>query len=193
MPVPSVDLLTRSHIFLVQAVDRLLAEEPELTDVIEVHLAGVLSPLDREIAERTSYCRLHGYLSHDESVALLRSSQLLFLPMHDLPQGTRAGLVPGKTYEYLGAGRPILAAVPDGDARDILAAAGNATICRPADVDALSRGIRDQIDKWRSGTQRSAAQRDVVARFERRRLTEQLADVLAAAEGAGRTLQLLSS
>ena len=51
----------------------------------------------------------------------MRSADLLFLPMHDLPPGARAGLIPYKTYEYLAAGRPILAAVPDGDVRDMLA------------------------------------------------------------------------
>ena len=61
----------------------------------------------------------------------MRSADLLFLPMHDLPPGRRAGLVPYKTYEYLAAERPILAAVPDGDARDILSRVSHATLCRP--------------------------------------------------------------
>ena len=66
-----------------------------------------------EVSVRSS----DGYLAHDESLALVRSADLLLLPMQDLPAGTRAGLVPGKTYEYLASGRPILAAVPEGDAR----------------------------------------------------------------------------
>jgi hypothetical protein len=98
--------------------------------------------------------------------------------MHDLPPGTRAGLVPGKAYDYLGARRPILAAVPDGDAREFLAAAGNATLCRPADVDALARAIRDEIERWRAGTQRAEPTPETLARFERKHLTEQLAATL---------------
>ena len=31
--------------------------------------------------------RHHGYLEHGESLALMRSADLLFLPMHDLPPG----------------------------------------------------------------------------------------------------------
>ena len=69
----------------------------------------------------------------------MRSADLLFLPMHDLPEGTRAGLIPYKTYEYLGARRPILAAVPDGDVRDMLAPLERVWLVRPADVDGWPR------------------------------------------------------
>ena len=106
MPYPGVDFLPRSHVFLLEAIDRLLAESPELAARIEVQLAGVTSPIDREIAERSAVCRLPGYLAHDKTVELLRSADLLFLPMHDLPPGTRAGLVPGKAYDYLGGAAP---------------------------------------------------------------------------------------
>jgi glycosyltransferase involved in cell wall biosynthesis len=180
MPFPEVDFLPRSHVFLLEAIDRVIADEPGLAEVIEVQLAGVTSELDREIAARSAVCHLHGYLSHDESVELVRSADLLFLPMQDLPLGTRAGLVPGKTYEYLGTRRPILAAVPDGDARDFLVAAGNTTLCRPADVDCLAQAIRDEIGRWRAGAQRAEPDPETLARFERRRLSRQLAATLDA-------------
>ena len=175
MPIPEVDFLPRSHVFLLEAIGRLIADEPGLADVIEVHLAGVTSDLDREIAARSAVCRLSGYLPHDKTVELLRSADLLFLPMHDLPPGTRAGLVPGKAYEYLGTRRPILGAVPDGDARDFLAASGNAILCRPADVTCLAQAIHDEIERWRTGEQRAAPSPTTLERFERRRLSEQLA------------------
>jgi hypothetical protein len=180
MPFPEVDFLPRSHVFLLEAIDRLIADEPGLTEVIEVHLAGVISALDREIAERSSICNIHGYLPHGETVELVRSADLLFLPMHDLPPGTRAGLVPGKAYEYLGARRPILAAVPDGDARDYLAAAGNARLCRPADVSRLAAAIRDEIEQWRGGRLRAEPDPKTLAQFERHLLSRQLATTLDA-------------
>ena len=80
---------------------------------------------------------------------LISTSSLLFLPMHDVPG--RAGLVPTKTYEYLGSGRPILAAVPPGDARDLLTAAGTAAICSPTDAAGLADALREAVDGWRAG------------------------------------------
>ncbi len=121
-----VDIMTRSHVYLLQAISRLIAEDPSLADHVELHLAGVLSESDREVAALSPAVRLAGYLTHAESISLMRSADLLFLPMQNLPPGRRSATVPGKTYEYLAAGRPILAAIPDGDAREILSAAGNA-------------------------------------------------------------------
>ena len=101
---PGIDFLTRSHVFLLQAVDSLRARDPALADVVEVHLAGAFTAEDRAVVAGRPYVTLHEFMSHPETVALLRSAELLFLPMHDLPPGVRAGIVPHKTYEYLAAG-----------------------------------------------------------------------------------------
>lgn len=187
--MPGIDILTRSHVFLLEAIDGLLQKEPELADRIEVHLAGVLSETDREIAERSSVVRMHGYLEHSETLRLIRTAGLLFLPMHDMPAGHRIGITPGKTYEYVASGRPILAAVPDGDVRDLLTEAGTAFICRPSDVAAMRHIIREQVDRVRSAAAAPELNADVAARYERRHLTERLArvfDQLAAARGTVR-------
>lgn len=168
-----VDLLTRSHFFLIQALDMLLREDP--TASFELHLAGILSAADKQVADRP-YVRLHGYLPHRESVELLRSADLLFLPMQRLAPGTRATIVPAKTYEYLAAGVPILAAVPPGDAKDLLCAAGNAVVVEPDDVAAMTAAVRDRLA---AATAEPAPPRpEVLAPYERRVLTQRLAAVL---------------
>jgi hypothetical protein len=162
----------------VEALQQLSAAAPELQDVVELHLAGVLTDADHRVAEQAPRVCLHGYLPHAESIELLRTADLLFLPMHDLPAGQRAAIVPGKTYEYLAAARPILACVPDGDARDLLAEAGGSLLCRPTDVPAMAAHIRQAVAADRAGSRPRLPDPSVVARFERRRLTEQLAAVV---------------
>src|SRR5206468_12100930 len=126
-----------------------LAERPELRSTVEVHLAGPLSERDR-LSLPEDLVRYHGYLPHAQAVALMRSADLLFLPLHDLPPGTRARIVPGKTYEYLASGRPILAAVPDGDALDLLARMPGCHICRPTDVAAMLNLIATEAARKRA-------------------------------------------
>ena len=175
--VPGLDILTRSHVFVVDAITTLLDREPALRDVVELHLAGVLNDTDRAIAARCPVAQLHGYVSHAEAIALLRSADLLFLPMQKLPPGVRATIVPGKTYEYLASKTPILAAVPEGDAHDILRAAGNATLCEPDDVEAMAAAISNAVERRRAGEAGPSPDPDVVARFEYRHLAGQLAEV----------------
>jgi len=179
-----VDILPRSHVHLLGALGRLAASDPAAAARVEVHLAGPLTGADRRVAAASPVPVVpHGYLPHPETIALIRSADLLFLPMHDLPGGERAGLVPGKTYEYMASGRPVLAAVPDGDARDYLEACGTAVLTRPSDERAMERAIAAAIARRDRGEPAAEQRRGAVERFERGRLAEQLAEVLEAARG----------
>src|SRR5829696_3294875 len=57
-----VDVLTRSHTYLMEAVRRVRTREPELAAGLEVHLAGNLTEADQRVAGSDAV--LHGYLSH---------------------------------------------------------------------------------------------------------------------------------
>lgn len=175
-----VDILSRSHIHLMEALAVLRAEDPEAQ--IELHLAGTLTDADRRVADAPG-TRIHGYLDHDASVALVRSADLLFLPMHDLPAGHRARLVPGKTYEYLASGRPLLAALPDGDARDLVSRYPDVSVCRPADVAAMTAAIRAAAAAKAAQGSLPDASRPGLEAYERSRLAQDLADVLEASAG----------
>jgi glycosyltransferase involved in cell wall biosynthesis len=100
--------------------------------------------------------------------------------MHDLPAARRARIVPGKTYEYLGVGRPIVAAVPDGDARDLLRRAGNAALCRPRDAV----GIADALRRVAAGEVAAEASPAVLATIERPALVARFARILDGVAGA---------
>jgi glycosyltransferase involved in cell wall biosynthesis len=178
--VAGVEIISRSHVFLLEAIDRLLARDPSLADRLELHLAGALSSEDLEAIGHTRIVRTPGYLPHRETTALLRSADLLFLPMHDLPPGKRATIVPGKTYEYLASERPILAAVPDGDARDLLARAGTAHLCRPRDVDCMVAAIELELRRVENGDPPPRLDSQVSVAYDRRTLTAQLARVFEA-------------
>jgi glycosyltransferase involved in cell wall biosynthesis len=175
--VDDVDFLTRSHVFLIDALERLFEARPELRSVVELHFAGVLTPAEQQSIDRVGGATLHGFLTHRETTALVRSADLLFLPMQDLPPGCRATIVPQKTYEYLASGRPILAAVPDGDARDLLAEAGSARLCRPADESAMADLISIEIDRWRGGAESAPPRPDLVARHSADRLAADMANM----------------
>ena len=183
-----IDILPRSHFYLLQALDLVVAEDPAAAAELELVLAGVTNDLDREVVGGRPFVRMPGYVSHRESIDLVRSADLLFLPMHDLPAGTRAGIIPGKTFEYLAAGAPILAAVPDGDARDLLVEGGNGYVCTPKDVRRMADTIARLLTAWRLGDISPQTTRaEVLARYERRYLTSELAQLFRTVVEARRT------
>lgn len=174
---PGLDVTARSHARLVEALRILDRSDPGLAGRVELHLAGPAAHTRSSTLSIDARVTDHGYLAHADAVALMRSADALFLPMHDLPPGVRARTVPGKTYEFLASGRPILAALPDGDARDLLEGLPNVWLCRPNDVAAMATALSEIA---RVPLPPPPA-REFLERFERGALARRVAAVLTRA------------
>ena len=173
-----VDLWGRTHRYLLRALDRFAVGDPGHAARVELHLYGVSSAADQaEIATSTQRSRVvvHDHRPHAEVVTAMRRADLLFLPMPGLAHGRPAALVPGKTYEYLASGRPILAAVPPGDALDFVHAAGAGIVVAPDDVDGMAVALRRSVVAGR-GPDRPL--RPSVTRFEWQMLAGKLAGIV---------------
>lgn len=118
-----------------------------------------------------------GYVSHQESIEWLAQADALFLPLHDLPSGYRSLIVPGKTYEYLAANRPILAALPPGDARDLVGQSTNGFIASPCDPSSMARCLK-AIFEQRISLETQNLPPTWLCDFERKALTGKLVKFL---------------
>jgi glycosyltransferase involved in cell wall biosynthesis len=105
---------------------------------------GDFRPADREWAEGLGLgdrLELIPYAPRSASLALQRDSDVLLLLIPDAG-GRGRGVLSGKVFEYLAAGRPVLAAVPpEGAAADLIRSTGAGPVVAPDDV----RGIRDAL------------------------------------------------
>ncbi|MCX8022640.1 MAG: glycosyltransferase [Syntrophorhabdaceae bacterium] len=178
-----VRIITRSHLFLIKALEEAIAIRPEIKKDLEVRFIGIADKTDVAIAKRSplaNYIHFTGYLPHNESVKEIRMADLLFLPMHNIEPRTRATIVPGKLYEYMATEKPIIGAVPEGDAKDFLIKSGLGIIVEPDDEKNMAKKILDVYNAWRKKEMIVTPNRPFIRQFERKRLTEQLAEEIKA-------------
>lgn len=180
--IAGLDILSRSHFFILQAIEKWLKFSQELLEKIELVLVGALSYTDKRIIWESGLphklVKSPGYLSYSQNISLMMDADLLFLPMHNLPNSVRATIVPGKTYEYMATGNPILAAVPEGDAKDFLQKCGTAFICKPNDVRGMVEIMEKTFQAWVHGKKIVEPNWHFIKQFSRKRLTAKLAGFL---------------
>jgi len=170
-PRRPINLWTRTPDYLLDAMQR-------ATGKFELVLVGELTPADKLMLESSPIrdkIKNLGYRSHDESVAWLKSADLLFLPNHTPLDGGPALIVPGKTYEYLGARRPILAMGPPGDMRNFIRDTNTGLTLDGDDVSAAAEALNQFHRAKLAGEPLYHPDYESISRFERRNLTQQLA------------------
>lgn len=174
---------------ILEAIDRLRRDEPSLMEGFRFVHVGNLDEATKSWIDRSPAGDLVdavGYVPHDESVAWLLGADALFLHLHGLPPGHRARIVPGKTYEYLASGRPILGALPEGDARDLLSSRGRAELADPCDPAEIAAALKRLIEEGDSRAVPPLSD-DGLAAFDRREIARRFGEALdtAVSFGAG--------
>jgi glycosyltransferase involved in cell wall biosynthesis len=177
-PRRPINLWTRTPRYLLRAMEAAVKRGDIPDGKIELVLVGEITDHDRELIAQSPVAKMVqvlGYRTHAESVSWLQSADLLFLPNHTPLDGGPTLVVPGKTYEYLGSGRPILAMCPQGDMRDFVLAAKAGVVVGGEDVEGATRALVDFYRAKQEGRAPVQPERAMVERFERRELTRKLA------------------
>jgi glycosyltransferase involved in cell wall biosynthesis len=82
--------------------------------------------------------------------------------------------IPGKTYEYLRAGRPILALTPEGALANLLRRIGGGLVVNPNDAAGILSAVRESVLQWKEGRVRHVADSRAISSFDRRVLAGRL-------------------
>lgn len=116
-----------------------------------------------------------GQVPHSEAVRLMMTASVLYLPVSS-GLYEKASL-PGKLFEYLGSGRPIIASsLADSEVTAALGAVGGNLVIAPDDIEGLARTIEKLCAPGES-TVFSERLPGATARYERSHLTAELAKV----------------
>ncbi len=144
-----VDDSTRTGYYFIKAVDLLNKNGSIRPGDLLVDWWGMIHPLNKRQVESyglQDYFTIDGYISKQESLDRLASADLLFLPLEKArKKGHRTLFIPGKLYEYLKTGKPVLALCEPSDCRDILERSGLGLFARPDDPEHIAETLYDLI------------------------------------------------
>jgi glycosyltransferase involved in cell wall biosynthesis len=149
---------------------------------ITARFAGDFRTSDREWAERLGLAdrlELIPYAPRSEALRLQRDSEALLLLVPDA-DGRGKGVLSGKVFEYLAAGRPILAVVPpEGAAAALVRETGAGIVVAPDDVDGIRDALRQLHTRHLNGGLPSVElAADIRARLSRQARVEEMAALL---------------
>lgn len=128
-----------------KALSEIRVENKTLFDKIQVLLYGSIdSSVIKEVEKYNLESKVSVYtdLPHSEIIKIQQTADILLLPINR--SSKVRGIIPMKLYEYLGAGRPVLAiGDPLGDAFKVLNRVGSPFNIEFGDSDAIKKAIHD--------------------------------------------------
>lgn len=153
-------------------------EHPDLASEIKIVFVGAFGEQLRILLKEwklEEFVETVGYVSHHESVKRLFECHVLLLTLNAEP-GMEL-IYPGKLFEYLAAGKTILALVPEGATADFVRNMAAGIVIPPDDVAGIKQAIFDLYGHYKQGVSLSKTYENL-GQFERRALTGRLAKCL---------------
>ena len=167
-----------------EALQQLVAQDPEVAKLMDVQLVGETASEYADaigLLEASGIVTNHGLQPHGTTLRMIQASDVLvillggttFLPSH----------LPSKVFEYLHAGKPILAITREGELAQIVRQSGLGIIVPPQSVEKVVGVLRALLIDHVAGRLARVPNKSYIRSFERSVLTEKLARVLDAVKG----------
>ena len=169
----------RNPEILWKALNELCQEHEAFRNNLVLNLVGAVSEdvLDTiRLYDLNEYIVQKGYVSHKEAVYLQRSSQVLLLV--EIDASYTKCIIPGKLFEYMSSGRPILAIGPEGaDVEKLIQETESGEFFTYGQFLELKQQIWEYFEAYQVAQlkTRTSARID---KYSRRNLTNRLADLI---------------
>lgn len=159
----------RSPYHLWSALNELIQENSEFAQKFKLQFIGTVDPFVKTQIETLSGLQdrteFKGYLPHSDSIKSITEASLLLLLINNT--ANQKGILPGKLFEYLATGVPILCIGPsDGDISRILKETESGTVVSFEDTEAMKQAIQLQFNLFKD-SQAQPLSTEVINRYSR--------------------------
>jgi len=171
-------LSNRNPIFLWKVLSELINSYPKFADNCRIKLVGATSK--EVIMSLFEFGLEHhfddsGYVSHSEAIQLQRNAQVLLLVEMDRSE-TKA-IIPGKLFEYLYAGRPIIALGPEGsDIEGIINETRSGRFFNYSEKEQLKEQLLQYFDDYLNDNLNVDSEN--IKKYSRRELTKKMVEIV---------------
>jgi glycosyltransferase involved in cell wall biosynthesis len=125
----------------------------------------------------SSYTRFVGYVSHLEAVSYQKGADLLLLSLKKEPESK--GIITGKLFEYLAAGKPVLGIGPvEGDLARILSQCNAGVMYEFEDFEGIKQYVKKHFNAFLRNSSIHAPLQEEIATYSRNNLCEKMAALL---------------
>lgn len=162
-----------------RVLGELCKTEAGMREKLRIRLSGTI---DKEVLESIKACGLEenlvlrGYLGHNEAVKEQMRAELLLIPLRKSPE--MAKILPGKIFEYLAAGRPVLGfGQEDGVMAGLIGECQCGHMCDWDNENGVREAVLEVWERYKSGKSDFASKG--YEKYSREALTERVADILA--------------
>ncbi len=169
---------SRDPRFFFKAVLEWVKQRPEVADQTEIRFVGN-APGYENIVKGTPLEKMIRFVKHmpqKQVLSMLWEANLLLLILGFDPAG--AAVVQAKLYEYIAAGREILALIPDGVAAERINRYERGTPVTSEDIPATLAVLNSQFDRWKEASGAPESKLDLPEEFDRRLQNKKLAGIL---------------
>ena len=171
-------LSDRNPEILWQSLVEIINEIPGFATDFELKLVGTVSAEIHDTIARyglTQYVSDIGYVQHADAIRAQLGSQVLLLI--EIDAEITKSIIPGKVFEYIASGRPIIGIGPaDSDFAEIITGTNTGIFVDYRQQDRLKAQIIAYYQQYRDGNLK--ANGVGIQRYSRKQLTAQLADVI---------------
>jgi len=161
-----------------KALDELIKSNAEFAENFNLKFVGRTDDKILNSIENSSlknHIQNLGYLSHNEAIDEMATSSLLLIT--NFPNDSSKGIIPGKIFEYLAAGKQIISFGPsEADVSKILKETQSGRHFSYQDSESVKSFITETFNLWKTGNLTENTRN--IEQFSRKNLTKQLADIL---------------